>query len=148
MKRLVLLALCLVLAVTGFTGCKDSRFPEGKVLKFSDMQLTLPGDFADLSQEGIDADADFLYGRKSLIVKGAAEEKSKLQEMTLEQYTALVISGNQLQCTPQAMGKGYQFTYETLAGGQMRQAGRKPRASSSRTISFPLRSAARARMPD
>ena len=118
MKRLVLLALCLVLVVTGFTGCKDSRFPEGKVLKFSDMQLTLPGDFADLSREGIDADADFIYGRKTLIVTGAAEDKSKLQKMTLEEYTSLVISGNKLDVTPVAYGKGYQFTYEKQVGGE------------------------------
>lgn len=115
MKRIVLLCLCLLLSVGLFAGCGD-EFPEGKTLHFSDMQLTLPGDFIDLSKEGISADADFLYGRKTLIVKGAAEDKSKLQEMTLEQYTALVISGNKLETTPVAYGKGYQFTYEKPVG--------------------------------
>ena len=110
----LVLAACLLVACL-LTGCGDD-YPEGKTLSFSDMQLTLPGDFLDLSQEGIDADADFLYGRKTLIVKGAAEDKSKLQEMTLEQYTALVISGNELEATPIAYGKGYQFTYETAVG--------------------------------
>lgn len=118
MKRIALLILCLLLPVGMLAGCNDD-FPEGKTLTFADLQLTLPGDFIDLSGEGIDADADFLYGRKSLIVKGAAEEKAKLQAMTLEQYTALVISGNQLQTTPQAYGKGYQFTYESAVGGEM-----------------------------
>ena len=118
MKRFVIAALSLLMAVSLLTGCGDS-YPDGKPLAFTDMQLTLPGDFIDLSGEDIDADADFLYGRKTLIVKGAAEDKSKLQEMTLEQYTALVISGNQLQCTPQAFGKGYQFTYETAVAGEM-----------------------------
>ena len=113
----LVLAICLLVACL-LTGCGDS-YPQGKTLTFSDMQLTLPGDFMDLSAEGIDADADFLYGRKTLIVKGAAEDKSKLQDMSLEDYTAAVISGNQLQCTPQAIGKGYQFTYERLAGDQM-----------------------------
>lgn len=111
------LAACL-LVVCLLTGCGDS-YPEGKTLVFSDLQLTLPGDFMDLSAEGIDADADFLYGRKTLIVKGAAEEKSKLQDMTLEDYTAAIISGNQLTTTPHAYGKGYQFTYESLVGDQM-----------------------------
>ena len=112
--------LCLILAVCLLVGCllvgcKDN-FPEGKTLTFADLQLTLPGDFIDLSGEGIDADADFLYGRKTLIVKGAAEDKSELQKMTLEEYTSLVISGNQLQCTPVAFGKGYTFTYEKPVG--------------------------------
>ena len=118
MKRMALLALCLLLTLGLFTGCGDD-FPEGKTLTFSDLYLTLPGDFIDLSAEGIDADADFIYGRKTLIVKGAAEEKAKLQEMTLEQYTALVISGNKLEATPVAYGKGYQFTYEKAVGGEM-----------------------------
>ena len=117
MKRIALLILCLLLPVSLLAGCGDD-FPEGKTLTYSDMQLTLPGDFIDLSAEGIDADADFLYGRKTLIVKGAAEDKSKLQEMTLEEYTSAVIAGNRLQCTPQAFGKGYQFTYETAVGDE------------------------------
>ena len=118
MKRFALWALCLVMAVSLLSGCGD-EFPEGKVLQFADLQLTLPGDFMDLSNEGIGADADFIYGRKTLIVTGAAEDKSKLQEMTLEEYTALVISGNNLTATPVAYGKGYQFTYETAVGGEM-----------------------------
>ena len=115
MKRIALLVLCLLMSVSLLTGCGDD-FPEGKTLVFSDLQLTLPGDFMDLSAEGIDADADFLYGRKTLIVKGAAEDKSQLQEMTLEEYTSAVISGNQLETTPEVFGKGYVFTYESLVG--------------------------------
>ena len=117
MKRIALLVLCLILAAGTLAGCKDN-FPEGKILTFSDMQLTLPGDFVDLSNEGIEADADFIYGRKTLVVTGAAEDKSKLQEMTLEEYTALVISGNKLSATPVACGKGYQFTYVKPIGGE------------------------------
>ena len=115
MKRLILPILCLVLAFCLFTGCDDG-YPEGKTLSFSDMRLTLPGDFIDLSAEGIDADADFIYGRKTLIVTGAMEDKSKLQKMTLEEYTALVISGNDLKTTPEAFGKGYTFTYQKTIG--------------------------------
>ena len=112
--------LCLVLAICLLgacllTGCGD-QFPEGKTLVFEDLRLTLPGDFVDLSAEGIDADADFLYGRKTLIVKGAAEDKSQLQEMTLEGYTSAIISGNGLKTTPEVFGKGYTFTYETQSG--------------------------------
>ena len=114
--------LCLVLVVCLLVGCMlagcDDGYPEGKTLTFADLHLTLPGDFIDLSGEGIDADADFLYGRKTLIVKGASEDKAQLQEMTLEAYTSLVISGNQLQVTPVACGKGYQFTYEKTVGDQ------------------------------
>ena len=113
----LLLAACLLVGCL-LTGCGD-QYPEGNTLSFADLQLTLPGDFIDLSGENIDADADFLYGRKTLIVTGAAEDKAKLQEMTLEEYTALVISGNQLEATPTAYGKGYQFTYEKLVSDQM-----------------------------
>ena len=113
----LVVAVCL-LAACLLTGCGDS-YPEGKILTFSDMQLTLPGDFVDLSNEGIEADADFIYGRKTLIVTGAAEDKTKLQEMTLEEYTSLVISGNRLEVTPVASGKGYLFTYEKTVGGQL-----------------------------
>jgi hypothetical protein len=113
----LVLAVCL-LAACLLTGCGDS-YPDGKPLTFTDMQLTLPGDFIDLSGEDIDADADFLYGRKTLIVKGAAEDKSKLQEMTLEQYTSLVISGNNLQVSPVSNGKGYGFTYEKAVGEEL-----------------------------
>ena len=115
MKRIALIALCLLLAFCLFTGCNDG-YPEGKTLTFSDLQLTLPGDFMDLSAEGIDADADFLYGWKTLIVKGVAEKKADLQEMSLEKYTSLVIAGNDLQCTPERFGNGYRFTYTSMAG--------------------------------
>lgn len=118
MKQKAVAALCLLVALCLLGGCAVG-YPEGKTLRFADMQLTLPGDFIDLSAEGIDADADFLYGRKTLIVKGAAEDKSQLQKMTLEEYTALVISGNQLKTIPQVLGKGYQFTYERLVGNEM-----------------------------
>ncbi len=114
MKRLALL-LCLLMIVSLLGGCNDS-YPAGKTLHFADLQLTLPGDFMDLSAEGIDADADFLYGRNTLIVKGAAEDKSKLQTMTLEEYTALLISGNGLKTTPEVFGKGYVFSYQKAVG--------------------------------
>ncbi len=115
MKRLTLLSLSLLMVCCLLTGCDDG-YPEGKTLTFSDLQLTLPGDFIDLSGENIGADADFIYGRKTLIVTGAAEDKTKLQKMTLEEYTSLVISGNQLQTSPQSLGMGYQFSYERLVG--------------------------------
>ena len=117
MKRIILLSLCLLMVFCLLTGCDDG-YPEGKTLKFADLQLTLPGDFIDLSTEGIAADADFIYGRKTLIVTGAAEDKTKLQKMTLEEYTSLVISGNQLKTTPEVFGKGYVFTYETTVGAE------------------------------
>ena len=113
----LILAVCLLFAVCFFTGCDDG-YPEGITLTFSDLQLTLPGDFMDLAGEGIDADADFIYGRKTLIVTGAAEDKSLLQEMTLENYTSLVISGNALETIPTALGKGYTFTYTREVGGE------------------------------
>ena len=118
MKRMIRLSLCLLMSVCLLTGCDDG-YPEGKTLNFADLQLTLPGDFMDLSAEGIAADADFIYGRKTLIVTGAAEDKTKLQSMTLDQYTALVISGNKLKVTPEVLGKGYVFSYEKPVGEEV-----------------------------
>ena len=115
MKQKAAVALCLLAVLSLLCGCADG-YPEGQTLTFTDMQITLPGDFMDLSQEEYSADADFLYGWKTLIVKGMAEKKADLQEMTLEKYTFLVIAGNDLQCTPERFGNGYRFTYTSMAG--------------------------------
>ena len=115
MKRIAGIALCLIVALCLLTGCKDN-FPEGKTLVFDDLQLTLPGDFINLSEEAYARDADLLYGRNTLIVKGMEEKKADLQVTTLEQYTALIIAGNKLTCTPEVYGKGYLFSYETPVG--------------------------------
>ena len=107
--------LCLLLLICLLTGCNDG-YPEGKTLTFADLQLTLPGDFMDLSGESYAEDAVFLYGRKTLVVQGLSEQKADLQEMTLAQYTALVISGNQVEAAPVPMGDGYVFTYDAPVG--------------------------------
>ena len=68
----LLLTLCLL------TGC-GGQYPEGQTVQCRDLQITFPGDFADLSGESVAADADIMYGWRSLVVKGMAEEKAKLQ---------------------------------------------------------------------
>lgn len=114
MKRSVRASLCLLAAICLLAGC--TQYPVGSTAEYGDLLLTVPGDFADLSAESYAADADFLYGWGTLIVMGLAEPKSTLQEMTLEQYTAYVISGNDLSCTPRASGAGYVFSYEKNIG--------------------------------
>ena len=109
MKRHLLAPICLLVILCLLCGC--SKYPDGQTFTYGDLRITLPGDFMDLSGEGIDPDADFLYGRNTLVVKGMAEKKAALQEMTLEAYTALVIQGNDLSCEPSASGSGYLFTY-------------------------------------
>ena len=111
----LVLAVCL-LTVCILTGCAD-QYPEGQILSFEDLQVTLPGDFINLNSEASGQDAGFLYGRNTLIVKGMREAKTSLQEMTLEQYTAAIISGNRLSCTPTRSGSGYLFTYEKTVEG-------------------------------
>ena len=105
---LVVLAICLL------TGC--DQYPLGNTVICKDLQLTVPGDFMDLSAESYALDADFMYGWNTLVCKGLAEDKSQLQEMSLDGYTALVISGNGRSCTPQPCGDGYMFSYEAAIG--------------------------------
>ena len=107
-KRTAILCLCLALCL--LAGC--AKYPLGITVTCKDLQVTVPGDFVNLSEDSYAQDADFLYGWNTLVFMGLAEDKSKLQEMTLEAYTSLVISGNGRDCTPQACGDGYLFTYE------------------------------------
>ena len=83
---------------------------------FDDLQLTLPGDFIDLSEEAYAQDADFLYGRNTLIVKGMAEKKAGLKKMTLAEYTDLMITGNELDCSATVGSNGYRFVYRAAVG--------------------------------
>ncbi len=108
--------VCLLVVLCLLTGCADA-YPEGIKLQCKDLQLTIPGDFIDLSGEGI-GDGEFLYGRNRLIFTGLAEDKTTLQEMTLDEYTGFVISGNQLTCTPTVYGDGYLFSYEATVDGE------------------------------
>ena len=107
------LCACLLVLVCLLSGCTD---PVGRAVTHKDLTLILPGDFLDLSGESAAEGADFLYGRYTLVFKGLSESKSQLKEMTLEAYTAYVISGNQLTCSPAAFGAGYIFTYEANVG--------------------------------
>ena len=111
MKRL---ALLLIAAVLLLGGCSD---PVGKPLVQEDIRLTLPADFIDLSQESYAKNADFYFGRKTLIFHGLSEKKAVfLEEMSLEEYTAHVIKANELTCSAEANGSGYLFSYEALIG--------------------------------
>ena len=109
---------CLLLVVCLLTGC-NGYYPEGKTLTFEDLQLTLPGDFIDLSAESYAQNANFMYGRKTLVFQGLSEKKSDLQTMTLSQYTNYVITGNGLSCTPESVGDGYLFTYDAPIGDKV-----------------------------
>ena len=106
----LVLAVCL-LAVLLLTGCSD---PVGYAQTHKDLTLILPADFIELTG---DDDADFLYGRHSLVFKGLAESKESLEEMTLQAYTDRVISANKKTATPKASGAGYVFTYEAQVDG-------------------------------
>ena len=108
-------AICLILVIFCLLGSCGS--PEDRNIICQDLTFALPTVFLDLSAETYAKDADFLYGRDKLVVMGLAEKKSDLKEMTLEEYTGLVISGNKLACTPVKTPAGYQFTYETAVGG-------------------------------
>ncbi len=112
MKHPVASIVCLVLALCLLGGCGK----DGVSVTCKDLTLTLPNDFMDLSSEGYAGDADLFYGCKTLIVKGLAEEKAGLVDMTLEQFTGYVITSNKLSCTPAPTEYGFVFTYEAAVG--------------------------------
>ena len=116
MKRHHAGGICLVLLICLclLAGCSD---PVGYAKTHKDLTLILPADFLDLSQESYAEDADFLYGRHSLVFKGLAESKASLKAMTLQEYTDTVVSANQKTATPEVSGAGYIFTYEANIGG-------------------------------
>ena len=116
MARRILAAL--LAAVCLLAGCGNSElYPEGMNISCKDLALTIPGDFADLSAEESAKDADFMYGRKTLVLEGLSQRKSDLQGMTLAQYTDRVIKENSLSCIAAPTGDGYLFTYERLRDG-------------------------------
>ena len=117
MKRYALAFVSVVVAVCLLAGCADN-YPEGQTVAYEDLQMTLPGDFIDLSKEAYAKDANFLYGRNTLILKAMAENKSTLQKMSLDAYTSWVIKGNALSCTPETFRDGYLFSYETPVGNE------------------------------
>ena len=103
----------LLVAVCLFSGCGNSAlYPEGMNITCKDLALTIPGDFADLSAEESARDADFMYGRKTLVFSGLSQPKADLQDMSLSQYTNRVIEDNQVPCIAVPTGGGYLFTYE------------------------------------
>ena len=115
MKRRVFLCLLTVLCL--LAGCvSNGNFPAGENIACKDIALTVPGDFIDLSGESYAKDADFMFGKDTLIFEGLAEYKPALKQMTLEQYTGYVISGNKLDCSAETYGNGYRFTYEKPVG--------------------------------
>lgn len=116
MKRCASALLSLVIALCLLGGCAHSANTE---IICGDISLTLPGAFMDLSKESYGAETDFLYGRGSLIVLGLSEKKESLNQMTLEQYTQLLIAENKRTCTPEKRNGGYCFTYEASVGEQM-----------------------------
>lgn len=112
MKHTVASVICLVVVLCLLGGCAK----DGVSITCKDLTLTLPADFMDLSSESYAGDADLFYGRKTLILKGLAEKKAGLVEMTLEQFTGYVIASNKLSCTPAPTEYGFVFTYEAAVG--------------------------------
>ncbi len=113
MCKRALSLLCVALCLCLLAGCAD---PVGKTVICKDVSVTFAADYLDLSGESYARDADLFYGRGTLIAMALAEAKSDLKTMTLEEYTAFVISGNGLDCTPVAYGAGYRFSYLSPVG--------------------------------
>ena len=110
MKRIFAIFASLLLLLASLTGCKSEGFVCG------DLQMDVPDGFFDLSGREFAKDADFLFGRDTLIVKGMAEKKSGLKKMTLAEYTDLMITGNELDCSATVGSNGYRFVYRAAVG--------------------------------
>ena len=115
--------LCLFLAVGLLVGCSAPETPpKDEPIVCKDLALVLPGDFQQMDSQNPDplVSAIFLFGKDTLTLKGVSvlrEGDAQLMEMTLEQYTAQVISENNLSCAPEKVANGYRFTYESQADG-------------------------------
>ena len=101
---------CFLLVFCLLAGCGD-HYPEGTVKVHKDLTVILPGDFIELTNG---ENADFLYGRNTLVVKGLAESKEQLKQMSLKEYSEAV--AKQKNATPTPSGDGYVFTYEAAVG--------------------------------
>ena len=109
MKRIFPVFISILLMVS-LSGCG----PSAQV--FGDLQMNVPDEFHNMSDQEFAKDADFLFGWDTLIVKGMAEKKSDLRTMTLEEYTQLLITGNALNCSATVGGNGYRFVYRAAVG--------------------------------
>ncbi len=110
MKRLFAILATVLLILGTLSGCSREVFTCG------DLQMDMPREFVQLTQSTDGENRDFLYGRDTLIVKGMAEKKSGLKKMTLEEYTDLMITGNELECSATVAGNGYRFVYQAKVG--------------------------------
>lgn len=115
MKHPAKLLLCLVLCLALLSGCK-----KGDTFVCEDLTLQLPEGYLDLQENAGNLDADFLLGRDKVVIKGIAEDKTPLQEassMTLQDYGALLLETNDLDCTLEQAGNHYRFTYKAMVDG-------------------------------
>ena len=110
MKRIFSLAVCLLLVAVSLSGCGRELYKAGA------LEIAIPDNYIDLSQADYAKDADFLFGRDTLIVMGIAEKKAGLKEMTLAEYTDLLISGNELETARTLGPNGYRFAYRATVG--------------------------------
>ena len=110
MKRFFGLFVCLLLILASLTGCGRELYKAGS------LEIDIPDSYIDLTQAEYAKEADFLFGRDTLIVMGIGETKVGLKAMTLAEYTDLLISGNKLETTRTTGPNGYRFAYRAAVG--------------------------------
>ncbi len=111
MKRIFAIIAGFLLILGTLTGCGRKAFTCG------DLQIDIPRDFIELSQPDGDTESkDFLFGLDTLIVMGMADKKSVLKPMSLKEYTDLIITGNELDCSATVGRNGYRFVYRAEIG--------------------------------
>lgn len=111
MKKLIALFLVLSLCLWG---CGDTPLLVPHTHK--DLTISIPEDFLNLADADFAADMDFAYGLDPIGIIGLREEKAVFAayalELDLQHYGALVIKGNNVDCTLTEKDGIPTFTYE------------------------------------
>lgn len=116
MKRISGLLAVLLLTAALFTGCTGTE----KAFTCGELSITLPADYADLSQQDYAADFDFLYGLPNEAVLGFKQARASLEasrpDLTAKEYAQLFIDAAELSCTVEELDGLILFTYTAIAG--------------------------------
>jgi len=124
MKKLISLALVLVLLVSMLSGCALTQLLGDKELTFDDLTITVPGIYLDLASAIDNPDLAFLYGFDDTAVLGVQESVGDVQDAfglkvrTAKDYANVYISVNNLAATVVEKDGLVTFTHTADVDGQ------------------------------
>ena len=114
MKKILSLALVLVMLLGVLTGCSKEFTKEG-------LTISLTPSFTDQTDAGYTTDATFLYVSPSCAVIGTRDDRASLEALvgplTLESYGSLIIDLNGTNSILSQVDGLYIFDYEATTEG-------------------------------